>query len=133
MGAAAVITLVEDRELRLLRVPHLGEEVRRRGMAWYHLPIVDVSAPDKDFERAWESTGEELRALLKRGADVVVHCGGGLGRTGTIAARLLVALGMDPKKANRNRALRTARRDRDARSGEVCSERPIEVRPRPGW
>jgi ADP-ribosyl-[dinitrogen reductase] hydrolase len=68
-------------------------------MAWYHLPIVDVSLPEKDFERSWESAGEELRALLKRGADVVVHCRGGLGRAGTIAARLLVELGMDPKKA----------------------------------
>jgi protein-tyrosine phosphatase len=98
-GAAAVVTLVEDRELRLLRVPHLGEEVRRRGMAWYHLPIVDVSPPDEDFEHSWESAGEELRALLKRGADVVVHCRGGLGRAGTITARLLVELGMDPKTA----------------------------------
>jgi protein-tyrosine phosphatase len=98
-GATAVVTLVEDKELSLLKVPQLGEEVRQRGMAWYHLPIVDVSTPDEDFERAWESAGEELRALLKRGADVVVHCRGGLGRAGTIAARLLVELGMDPKTA----------------------------------
>jgi protein-tyrosine phosphatase len=98
-GAAAVLTLVEDRELKLLRVPHLGEEVRRRGMVWYHLPIVDVSTPDEDFERVWEAAGDELRALLKRGSDVVVHCRGGLGRAGTIAARQLVELGMDPKKA----------------------------------
>jgi ADP-ribosyl-[dinitrogen reductase] hydrolase len=42
-GAAAVVTLVEDEKLSPLRVPRLGDEVRRRGMAWYHLPIVDVS------------------------------------------------------------------------------------------
>jgi ADP-ribosyl-[dinitrogen reductase] hydrolase len=48
-GASAVVTLVEDQELKLLRVPNLGAEVRRRAMSWFHLPIVDVSTPDQDF------------------------------------------------------------------------------------
>jgi ADP-ribosyl-[dinitrogen reductase] hydrolase len=34
-GAAAVVTLVEPQELVVLRVVHLGEEVCRRGMAWF--------------------------------------------------------------------------------------------------
>jgi len=42
-GAAAVITLLEQKELSLLRVERLGEEVLRRKMRWFHLPIVDVS------------------------------------------------------------------------------------------
>ena len=33
------------------------------------------------------------------GEDVYVHCKGGLGRAGTIAARLLVELGVSPKQA----------------------------------
>jgi ADP-ribosyl-[dinitrogen reductase] hydrolase len=33
------------------------------------------------------------------GHDVLVHCRGGLGRAGTIAARLLVELGMEPAEA----------------------------------
>ncbi len=84
-GAAAVVTLVEDHELELLRVPNLGKEVRRRGMSWFHLPIPDGSVPDADFERAWKSVGDELRSMLKKGDDVVVHCRGGLGRAGTVA------------------------------------------------
>src|SRR3954469_23018895 len=40
-GASAVITLTESKELAFLRVEHLGEEVVRRGMLWFHLPIVD--------------------------------------------------------------------------------------------
>jgi ADP-ribosyl-[dinitrogen reductase] hydrolase len=43
--------------------------------------------------------GEKLRSILRRGLDVLVHCRGGLGRAGTIAARLLVELGMEPTKA----------------------------------
>lgn len=98
-GVSAVVTLVEDQELKLLEVPHLGKEVRRRGMSWFHLPIVDGSTPDDEFECAWKSVGEKLRSMLKNGADVLVHCRGGLGRAGTIAAPLLVELGTEPKKA----------------------------------
>jgi hypothetical protein len=45
-GAAAVVTLLEPKELALLRVESLGEEVLRRNMSWFHLPFVDVSIPD---------------------------------------------------------------------------------------
>ena len=83
----------------MLRVERLGEEVSRRKMSWFHLPIVDVSIPDQRFEQQWGVAGEELRSLLRRGLDVLVHCRGGLGRAGTIAARLLVELGMEPTKA----------------------------------
>jgi ADP-ribosyl-[dinitrogen reductase] hydrolase len=100
-GAAAVVTLMEKRELTLLRVEHLGEEVRRRGMLWFHLPIVDVSTPNEAFERQWDVAGDELRTMLRSGRDVLVHCRGGLGRTGTIAARLLIELGMDTATAIR--------------------------------
>jgi ADP-ribosyl-[dinitrogen reductase] hydrolase len=98
-GAAAVVTLLEPRELTLLRVERLGEEVLRRNMRWFHIPIVDVSVPDADFERVWDVAGEDLRSILRRRLDVLVHCRGGLGRAGTIAARLLVELGMEPTTA----------------------------------
>src|SRR5262249_26256156 len=97
-GATAVVTLLEPKELALLRVECLGEEVLRRNMLWFHLPIVDVSIPDQRFEHQWDVTGEELRSILRRGLDVLVHCRGGLGRAGTIAARLLVELGVEPTK-----------------------------------
>lgn len=106
-GAAAVVTLVEQEELTLLRVERLGEEVLRRNMLWFHLPIVDVSTPSQEFERQWDVSGNELLALLRNGRDVLVHCRGGLGRAGTIGARLLVELGMTPAAAIRHvRAIR---------------------------
>lgn len=106
-GAAAVVTLVEPKELTLLRVERLGEEVVRRHMLWFHLPIVDVSIPDQSFEEKWDTAGVELRSILRNGSDVVVHCRGGLGRAGTIASRLLIELGMPPKTAiERVRAVR---------------------------
>jgi ADP-ribosyl-[dinitrogen reductase] hydrolase len=98
-GAGAVVTLLEPKELTLLKVEPLGEEVLRRNMLWFHLPIVDASIPDERFEQKWNVAGEQLRSILRRGLDVLVHCRGGLGRAGTIAARLLVELGMEPTEA----------------------------------
>jgi ADP-ribosyl-[dinitrogen reductase] hydrolase len=95
-GAAAVVTLLEAKEFTYLRVERLGEEVTRRNMAWFHLPIVDGSTPDEQFERQWESAGDELRSILRCGGNVLVHCRGGLGRAGTIGTRLLIELGMEP-------------------------------------
>jgi ADP-ribosyl-[dinitrogen reductase] hydrolase len=100
-GAVAVVTLVEPNELVALRVEHLGEEVLRRKMLWFHLPIIDVSTPDEGFEQQWEVAGNKLRTLLHSGRDVLVHCRGGLGRAGTIGARLLIELGMEPATAIR--------------------------------
>lgn len=68
-------------------------------MVWFHLPIVDRSTPDEAFEERWEAAGESLRTVLRAGHDVLVQCRVGLGRAGTIGARLLIELGMEPRTA----------------------------------
>lgn len=98
-GAKLVLTLVEPAELRALGVPTLGQEVQNRGIAWRHLPIADYSIPSVKCEEQWVTHGYEIRAMLRNGDDVLVHCKGGLGRAGMMAARLLVELGMDAEDA----------------------------------
>ncbi len=110
-GATVVVTLVEQHELESLAVPGLAGEVARRHMEWLHLPIRDVSVPTAAFEAAWDQAGEGLHARLRHGFDVLVHCRGGLGRAGTVAARLLVEAGLEPHEA--------IRRVRDARPGAI--------------
>lgn len=95
-NAHVVLTLIEPHELELLGISTLGEDIRRRGFEWLHLPIRDVSVPDARFERAWPKHSAELRALLRAGNNVLVHCRGGLGRAGMIDARLLVEEGVAP-------------------------------------
>jgi len=94
-----MVTLIEDHEFELLGVTSLREEVEALDMRWWHLPIRDMDTPDADFEIRWRKTGGELRSLLGDGFSVALHCRGGKGRTGTIAARLLVELGSAPALA----------------------------------
>ena len=98
-GASAVVTLVEGHELRSLKVEGLGDAVRRHNMDWIHAPIPDGSIPGVGFERDWPVLGADLRARLRAGDDVVVHCKGGLGRAGTVAARLMAEMGVPPREA----------------------------------
>jgi ADP-ribosyl-[dinitrogen reductase] hydrolase len=107
-GAVAVVTLMEKHELGQYQVASIGAEVTARGMVWLHLPIVDVNIPDAAFETLWQETGPRLCAWLRAGERILLHCRGGLGRTGTIAARLLIELGLKPEDAIR--AVRAARR-----------------------
>ena len=98
-GATAVLTLITDEEIRRLKVGGLERGVLDRHMEWWHLPILDGSTPGPDFEEVWTVAGEAIRDRLRLGFDVLVHCKGGLGRAGTVAARLLVELGTPPRAA----------------------------------
>lgn len=93
-GAAAVVSLTEKHEMELLGVADLETAVAARGMEWFHLPIPDVTAPGEEFEQRWYTAGARLRSLLTDGESVFIHCRGGLGRAGTVAARLLIELGI---------------------------------------
>ena len=96
---AALVCLVEAHELAELHVPDLPDASRALGVEFHHLPIRDYHAPDEDFEIAWTYHGERLRDHLRAGRKLLLHCKGGLGRTGTIAGRLLVELGVAPAEA----------------------------------
>jgi len=98
-NATCLVSLVENHELDHLGVPNLGDRAQAQGLTWYHLPIRDAAIPDASFEVAWRYRGRELQARLEHGEGVVVHCRGGLGRTGLVGARLLVELGEAPATA----------------------------------
>ena len=98
-GARALVSLIEEHEFDLLGVPELPAKVRSLGIIWIHLPIVDLEVPDWRFEEKWEKSGTKLSSILGNGGRIVLHCRAGLGRTGTIAARLLVEFGITPREA----------------------------------
>lgn len=107
LDPALVITLNESHEFARLGVPGFEQALAESGLPWRHIPIPDGGVPDRTFERAWAKAGREARDALRAGKLVVIHCRAGLGRTGTIAARLLAELGTPQLAAIE--AVRTAR------------------------
>jgi len=66
------------------------------GFRYLHLPVSDFTAPTLDQVKQFL---EFLRAAQAEGQAVVVHCGAGLGRTGTMLACALVSRGMSAADA----------------------------------
>ena len=124
-GASTVVTLIEDHEFALLGVGELGQRVGELGMNWIHLPIVDVSIPDGRFEELWANISSHLHSRLDAGERILVHCRGGLGRTGLVAGRILVERGCDPDIAmQRIRAVRPGAIETEEQERYVLKSKP---------
>lgn len=89
-GACTLVSLVTNLELFELGLSQLGELSQAQGVEWLHAPIEDQQAPDAAFEQWWQDHWRALCTTLDHGHAVALHCWGGLGRTGTVAARLLM-------------------------------------------
>ena len=97
-GCQVLVTLMEREELARFQVADLFDRIPA-GLAHVHLPIPDGGIPDAAWERAWLGARPRIMAVLAAGGRIVIHCRGGLGRTGLLAARLLVESGMAPEPA----------------------------------
>jgi atypical dual specificity phosphatase len=68
--------------------PHDSARLGRHGLREVHLPVKDFAAPSP--EQIGRGVGAILEALAA-GEAAAVHCGGGLGRTGTLLACYLAS------------------------------------------
>jgi protein-tyrosine phosphatase len=98
-GAKVLLSLTTQAELIALELGHLGLTCRSQGIQWWHAPIEDLDAPDAAFEQWWSGHRSSLHALLNDGQVLAIHCWSGFGRSGTVAAKLLVERGMTPSQA----------------------------------
>jgi ADP-ribosyl-[dinitrogen reductase] hydrolase len=130
-GPTLVLTLNEEHEFGGVGVPDFASRMGRAGFTWHHLPIPDGGVPDSMFEQRWESVGHDVRSTLRSGKRVVVHCRAGLGRTGMIAARLLVEMGMTSEgaigsvRAARKGTIETSAQERHVRAQSVVDDFPM--------
>lgn len=96
-GVDAVLSLLEIEEERDLDLSGEGREIQAQGLTFWSLPIADRQPPRSEAQVA--SLVEKVGDALASGKNVVVHCRQGVGRSGLIAACLLVKSGMSPGAA----------------------------------
>ncbi len=97
--ADVVVTLIETAEFAKYGVAHFPDAIRRRSFIWHHVPIADFAAPDARTLIAWQKAEPVVRETLARGGRTLFHCAAGLGRTGSMAAKLLVDMELSPADA----------------------------------
>jgi atypical dual specificity phosphatase len=73
------------------------DAVARGGLECLHLPVRDFAAPS--LETVETFVGFVRRVRTERGGAVAVHCGSGVGRTGTMLACFLVSEGRGAAEA----------------------------------
>ncbi|MET0605672.1 MAG: protein-tyrosine phosphatase family protein [Beijerinckiaceae bacterium] len=110
-GASMLITLVENQSLARHGLEDYGDLVRDAHLVWLHLPIADFGVPAEAFLMRWRERGGEVHDRLDKGETIGIHCRAGIGRTGTVAAMILVERGLKPAEA--------IARVRNARPGAV--------------
>ncbi len=94
-----VLSLLTREEEQDLDLTHEDRETRSQGMTFRSFPIPDRQVPDSQARLT--KLLEKLDRELVSGTNVVVHCRQGIGRTGLVAACLLVKKGLEAKVAIR--------------------------------
>ncbi|GAB6387651.1 cyclin-dependent kinase inhibitor 3 family protein [Stutzerimonas marianensis] len=98
-GASAVITLMPQRELATNGAELIARHCQALDLGWYHLPVSDEQVPLEDFGQSWKASRQAILDQLRAGQSLAIHCKGGSGRTGLIAARIMIEAGIPRTEA----------------------------------
>ena len=91
-GIDTVLSLLTPEEEQDLDLKNEAREMKKAGMKFLSFPIPDRRVPRSESEVA--GTLEKLDADLSAGKNVAIHCRQGVGRTGLVAACLLIKKGL---------------------------------------
>ena len=98
-GVDTVFSLLQPEEEVDLDIVPESAQAKAHGMRFMSFPIEDRQVPQSETELT--KALEKLDSELASGRNVVLHCRQGIGRTGLVAACLLLTKGLDPDSAVR--------------------------------
>lgn len=96
-GISSVLSLLTSDEERDLDLRNEASLVKGQALAFYSFPIPDRQVPQSETKLG--QVIEILNRTLSAGRNVLIHCRQGVGRSGLVAACLLVRNGMSPGAA----------------------------------
>lgn len=97
IGIDTVVSLLTQEEEMELGLEDEAAEARKQDLTFISYPIQDRGVPSDPS--TLPTLLEALHRDLQQGKSVLVHCRQGIGRTGLVAASLLVLEGMEPEAA----------------------------------
>ncbi len=98
-GAVSLVSLVEGQEFVQLGVPQFAQAILASNLGWHHIPIPEHLPAGRETLAGWRDSGPAILSSLRSGDRLVLHCSSGIGRSSTIAAKILVELGQPPLEA----------------------------------
>jgi protein-tyrosine phosphatase/nicotinamidase-related amidase len=116
IGVSRLYGLITDKELDWAGVKNIAAACEERGIRYSRLPIIDQGVPSIAEARELSA---EIEAALDAGETVVIHCIGGLGRTGAISACVAIDHGLGAEDA-----IAVVRRGR----GPRAVESPVQMK-----
>jgi protein-tyrosine phosphatase len=117
LGVTTLIPFLTDDELKRLKIPNLIVAATELGFAVLRFPFDDGGIPENMAKAV-----QFVKAVIERfhrGERLLMHCNGGLGRAGTMAACLRLALDLD---ADPEAAITSVRKLRGERAIETWQQ-----------
>lgn len=92
-GVTIVVSAINRQEMADKNVADLPQQIENAGLQWFYAPIEDDCAPGEEFHAYWSQCEAAIQNALNSGEKVALHCMGGSGRTGLLAAHALLGRG----------------------------------------
>jgi protein-tyrosine phosphatase len=96
-GIRQVVSLLEPAEAAALGLEGEAQLVAAQSMRFVSFPIPDMGLPASVC--AFAGLAQKLHRQVDAGDNTLLHCRGGIGRSGLLAAAVLLHCGMDPRQA----------------------------------
>lgn len=96
-GIINIVSLLESHEMYEVGLQNEKELTEKNGMNFYSLPIKDRGLPESISE--FRSFTKKIYNEVNEGNSTVIHCRAGIGRTGIVAASVLMHHGFEASEA----------------------------------